>query len=93
MIIIEGIEEVYPIKDEKLDVTVFSLSLMGTNWPDYIVEAKRCLAKNGFLFIAETTKSLSARLSNLRNIIKEYGFKIYEDEEIGDFTFIQARKL
>ena len=82
-----------PIKDEKLDVAIFSLSLMGTNWPDYIVEAKRCLAKNGFLFIAETTKSLSARLSELRNVIRDNGFQIYEDEEIGDFTFIQARKL
>jgi superfamily II DNA or RNA helicase len=82
-----------PIKDEKLDIAIFSLSLMGTNWPDYIVEAKRCLTKNGFLFIAETTKSLRARLSELRNVIKDNGFQIYEDEEIGDFTFIQARKL
>ena len=82
-----------PIKDEILDVAIFSLSLMGTNWRDYIVEAKRCLAKNGFLFIAETTKSLNARLSQLRNIIRDNGFQIYEDEEIGDFTFIQARKL
>lgn len=82
-----------PINDEILDVAIFSLSLMGTNWPDYIVEAKRCLAKNGFLFIAETTKSLSARLSELRNVVTENGFQIYEDEEIGDFTFIQARKL
>ena len=82
-----------PIKDEILDVAIFSLSLMGTNWANYIVEAKRCLAKNGFLFIAETTKSLSARLAELRNVIRDNGFQIYEDEEIGDFTFIQARKL
>jgi 16S rRNA G1207 methylase RsmC len=59
---------------------------MGENWPDYIIEAgKRCLAKNGLLFIAETTKSLSGRLSRLREIIKERGFKIYSDEERGDF--------
>jgi ribosomal RNA-processing protein 8 len=82
-----------PIPNEKLDVAIFSLSLMGTNWPDYIIEAKRCLAKNGMLFIAETTKSLNARLSELRNVVIENGFQIYEDEEIGDFTFIQARKL
>jgi len=24
---------------------------MGRNWPDYIVEAKRCLAKNGYLLL------------------------------------------
>jgi Hypothetical methyltransferase len=65
----------------KLDVAVFCLSLMGENWPDYIAEAKRCLAKNGLLFIAETTKSLVARLSELRNIIKDQSFEIYSDEE------------
>ena len=48
-------------EDGKLDVAVFCLSLMGENWSDYIMEAKRCLAKNGLLFIAETTNSLSAR--------------------------------
>ncbi len=82
-----------PVNDGELDIAVFSLSLMGENWSDYIVEAKRCLAKYGTLIIAETTKSLSARLSELRNIIKEQGFEIYGDEEKGDFTFIEARKL
>jgi ribosomal RNA-processing protein 8 len=82
-----------PLKDARLDVAVFCLSLMEENWPDYIIEARRCLAKNGLLFIAETTKSLSGRLSRLRDIIKEYGFEIYSDEKRGDFTFIEARKL
>jgi ubiquinone/menaquinone biosynthesis C-methylase UbiE len=77
-----------PLDDESLDVAVFSLSLMGTNWTDFITEAKRCLEKNGYLFIAETTKSLSARLSELRS-----GFDIYSDEERGNFTFIDSRKL
>ena len=66
---------------------------MGENWPDYIIEAETCLAKNGLLFIAETTKSLRGRLSRLRKIIKERGFEINSDEERGDFTFIEARKL
>jgi ribosomal RNA-processing protein 8 len=83
-----------PLKENgKLDVAVFCLSLMGENWPNYIAEAKRCLTRNGLLFIAETTKSLSARLSELRNIIKEQGFEIYPDDERGNFTFIEARKL
>jgi hypothetical protein len=29
-----------PLPDEAIDVAVFSLSLMGRNWPDYIKEAK-----------------------------------------------------
>ena len=54
----------------KLYVTVFCLSLMRENWPEYIVEAKRCLARNGLIFIIETTKSSSTRLSELRSVRK-----------------------
>ncbi|HEU4445421.1 MAG TPA: helicase-related protein [Nitrososphaeraceae archaeon] len=76
-----------------LDVAVFSLSLMGRNWIDYIKEAKRCLATNGYLLIAETTKSLKGGLSKLRDVLREQGFEIYTDEERGDFTIIEAREL
>lgn len=31
------------MEDRTLDVAVFSLSLMGTNWMDFISEAHRCL--------------------------------------------------
>ena len=59
-----------PLADEALDVAVFSLSLMGKNWHEYITEAKRCLVTNGTLMIAETTKSLKeGRLSNLRQVL------------------------
>jgi superfamily II DNA or RNA helicase len=81
------------LADEILDVAVFSLSLMSKNWTDYIIEAKRCLATNGYLLIAETTKSLKGRLSKLRDVLIEQGFEIYTDEERGDFTFIEAREL
>ena len=59
-------------------------------------EAKRCLATNGYLLIAETTKSLRSnggRLSKLRETLKVEGFEIYEDVEKGDFTFIEARNI
>ena len=81
------------IKDGGLDVALFSLSLMGKNWQDYLKEASRCLNENGLLFISETTKSLSKRLETLRDIIKDLGFEIYKDNEIGVFTFIEARKI
>ena len=82
-----------PLPEEAIDIAVFSLSLMGRNWPDYIAEAKRCLATGGYLLIAETTKSIKGRLSGLRDLIKKHGFEIYVDEERGDFTFIEAREL
>jgi Hypothetical methyltransferase/Helicase conserved C-terminal domain len=81
------------LPDEAIDIAVFSLSLMGRNWEEYIVEAKRCLATGGYLLIADTTKSLDKRLSKIKEVIKKQGFEIYSDEEKGDFTFIEAREL
>ena len=86
-------KSIQSLNDGDLDIAVFSLSLMSRNWPEFIIEAKRCLATNGYLLIAETTNSLKKRLSKLRSIIEENGFEIYEDTEKGDFTFIEARKL
>ena len=40
----------------------------------------------------ETSNSLKTRLSKLRYVLNEQGFEIYSDEEMGDFTFIEARK-
>ena len=85
--------EKVPLADEAPDVVVFSLSLMGKNWHEYITEAKRCVVTNGILIIAETTKSLKGRLSNLRDEIQKQGFDIYSDEERGEFTLIEAREL
>lgn len=81
------------LKKGGLDVALFSLSLMGKNWKDYLEEAVRYLNENGLLFVSETTNSLSKRLEGLRDEIKKLGFEIYKDEEIGLFTFIEARKL
>jgi ubiquinone/menaquinone biosynthesis C-methylase UbiE len=61
---------------------------MGKNWHEYITEAKRCLVPNGILIIAETTKSLKGRLSNLRDEIQNKALT-----QRGDFTFIEAREL
>lgn len=52
---------------------------MGRNWVDYIAEAKRCLATNGYLLIVETTKSLKGRLSNISDVIKE---KVLKDTQM-----------
>jgi hypothetical protein len=43
--------------------------------------------------IAETTKSLSARLSGLKDEITKQGFEIRSEKQEGDFTFIEAMKL
>jgi ribosomal RNA-processing protein 8 len=82
-----------PLPDGSLDVVVFSLSLMGKNWPDYIVEARRCLWKGGSLLIAETTNALTeGRLSDLHNVLRNQNFEIVKEEDIDVFRFIKAIK-
>ena len=43
--VIAGDMAVTPLEPGSLDVAVFSLSLMGTNWPDYLREAYRTLKR------------------------------------------------
>ena len=81
------------VKDGGLDVVVFSLSLMGKNWKDYLKEAERCLNDQGLLFISETTRQFSERLSDLRDELEKLGFQIEKDEEKDLFTFIEAKKV
>ena len=84
------------IQDRELDIAVFSLSLMGRNWRDYIAEASRCLESKGWLFIAETTNQLGqeGRLSDLKSVIKENGFDIDDSatQIRQPLTFLEARK-
>jgi ribosomal RNA-processing protein 8 len=40
-----------PLEDGSLGAAVFSLSLMGKNWRDYLAEAHRTLQPFGLLFI------------------------------------------
>ena len=79
------------VKDDELDVALFSLSLIGKNWQNYLKEASRCLNDDGLLFISETTQS--SKLENIRDEIKNLGFEIYKDNEVEEFTFIEARKI
>jgi len=83
------------IECQSLDVVIFSLFLMGKNWQEYIVEAKRCLSTRGSLFIAVTTKELDEgrRLHSLPNVLKDNGFVIDTIEERGDFTFMEGIKI
>ena len=48
-----------PQNSASLDVGVFCLSLMGTNFPDFLREANRVLKPDGKLFVAEVTSRFS----------------------------------
>nr|NQU94101.1 hypothetical protein [Bacteroidota bacterium] len=80
-----------PLENETLDVALFSLSLMGANFTDYLKEAHRCLKQYGHLHIIETT----SRFSNIDTFTKgleKLGFDVFKPEEKYKFTFIRALK-
>lgn len=58
-----------PLAEKTLDMAVFSLSLMGTDWPKFIAEAQRCLKRGGILYIAE----VQSRMGNFEELVS--GFK------------------
>jgi hypothetical protein len=80
-----------PIDDEFLDAAIFSLSLMGTNYLDYLKEAHRCLKLDGHLWIAETT-SRYQNLSSLEEELSKIGFDPVSKQEKGSFTFLRLIK-
>ena len=45
-----------PLPDASLDASIFALALMGSNFTDYIREARRCLRLDGELHIWEPAK-------------------------------------
>ena len=82
-----------PLEDGYLDVIVFSLSLMGKNWHEHIIEANRCLMSTGTLIIADTVRSLTeGRLNNLKEVLLENSFEVYKEELWDIFSYIEARK-
>jgi len=80
-----------PLDDESLDAAIFSLSLMGTNFLDYLKEAHRCLKLDGHLWIAETT-SRYQNLSLLEEELSKIGFDLVRKQEKGNFTFLRLIK-
>ncbi|KAH8592899.1 methyltransferase-domain-containing protein [Bisporella sp. PMI_857] len=42
-----------PLKDDSVDIAIFCLALMGTNWIDFVEEAYRVLHWKGELWVAE----------------------------------------
>ncbi len=80
-----------PLDDDDLDVAIFSLSLMGKNFVDYLKEAHRCLKLDGHLHIIEPTSRFSDLKGFTRNLEK-IGFDIVTVKEKYKFTFIRAIK-
>jgi hypothetical protein len=80
-----------PLDDGELDVAVFCLSLMGSNFTDYLREAHRTLKLDGRLHIYEATTRFSDR-SQFTADLKRLGFGQISVEDEWKFTHIIASK-
>jgi hypothetical protein len=80
-----------PLDDETLNVALFSLSLMGSNFTDYLREAHRTLKMDGQLHIFEATSRFGNRDAFVSGL-KKLGFDQFAVEDRWKFTYIRALK-
>jgi len=66
-----------PLEDGVLDVAVFSLSLMGTNYKGYFQEAYRTLKSYGNIFVCEPAAKWEGREEQLKAELEVVGFKCF----------------
>ena len=81
-----------PLLDNSLDVVVFSLSLMGTNFPDFLVEANRVLRKDGIVIIAEVLSRFEDVNSFVKHMKEEVGFKALTVTKLKEFFYLMVYK-
>jgi hypothetical protein len=80
-----------PLPAGTLDVVVFSLSLMSTNWRAYLSEAHRTLRPFGQLLVAEPRGRWEGRIQELIDELGRAGFRIVgEVEQRYDFYYLEA---
>jgi ubiquinone/menaquinone biosynthesis C-methylase UbiE len=80
-----------PLDDETLDVAIFSLSLMGSNFTDYLREAYRTLKLDGQLHIIESTSRFSD-MDQFRTDLEALGFTVISIQDMWKFTHIRVIK-
>ncbi len=78
-----------PLQDGSLGAAVFSLSLMGRNWSDYLKEAHRVLQPLGLLFVAEPARRWEQ--GRLEQAVEECGFGLLPAYRRGDFLATYVR--
>ena len=82
-----------PLKDNEVDVSVFSLSLMGSNYIDYLKEGYRILKPYGNMFIVEPKKKWENKSEKLVSELDSIGLKIVENYTSSRFLYLQLIKI
>ncbi|KAM0684049.1 25S rRNA (adenine645-N1)-methyltransferase [Mitosporidium daphniae] len=85
-----------PLSSSSVDIAVFCLSLMGTNWPDFIDEALRILKEGGFLYIAEVRSRFDSGIKPFVDQLQNLGLKLLAKDEKNsyfiNFKFVKEER-
>jgi hypothetical protein len=81
-----------PLDNNVLDVAVFSLSLMGTNYRDYLEEGHRTLRPYGLIMVCEPKGTWEENPTELLDILRGIGFTVDIDRVTDKFIYITGIK-
>jgi hypothetical protein len=88
-----------PLEQASLDVAIFSLSLMGSNFADYVREAARVLKRDRVLHIYEATTrfgstpaEVEANRRAFRQSLRDFGFDVVDMADRWKFTYVKAMR-
>ena len=73
-----------PLENSSIDLAVYCLSLMNTNFIPFIAEANRIVKKDGKILVAE----ISSRIVDMNKFLKvfeKYGFKLIKQRNMHDY--------
>ena len=81
------------LNDNVLDVVVNSLSLMGSNYVDYLKEEHRTLKPYGIIMICEPKSKWEGRENELISTLEEIGFNCRIVRTTDKFIYIDGNKI
>lgn len=76
-----------PLSDNSVDIAIYCLSLMGTDWPTFLQEGTRILTAKGILKIAEIQSRLTDVDAFVRSV-EAMGYQLIEKEDIDSYFYI-----
>ena len=82
-----------PLESNKVDVCVFCLSLMGSNYGEYLREGSRILKPYGTMFISEPKKKWENNSDKLTSELENVGIKVIDNYTSSRFLYIRGIKL
>ena len=82
-----------PLEDSSVDVVVYSLSLMGSNYVEYLKEGHRILKPFGLMFICEPYKKVKDKLEAYKENLEAIGLNVSSTKNsIKKFVYIDCIK-